>query len=571
MATRFAAGVWAMAAALLTATLAACGSGPAPSASAAAKVVVALQPQTAPDWWFPIESSSAYTNLNGQISDLMYLPLINVTPKDVVTAQGAVAQRVTWNAAGTVYHIYLRRHLNWSNGRPVTARDVVFAWDIIKGSTAKSAPWEYGGTGSGGIPADWKSVVATNSKEVTVTLAQRANPLWFVHNALSQIWPVPESVWNRYPSNMNRELSFIQSIANKPTAAPYKVVDGPWALTAARASQYWTFKPNARYSGHHATIGSLTYQYEGSGAAIFAGLKRGTISVAYLPFSLYGSRAQLKPDVVSHVWVLGFTGIALNETSAAPQVGGLFKKLYIRQALEMGIDQRAIVQKLYDGFAVPDYGPVPSKPGTVFYYPNLPHPYAFNPGAGKALLERHGWAMHHGVMTRNGAALHFQLIYPSGSITDARIVQLIQSYWAQEGVQVTLRPMQKNSIYALSPGQSTWAASWAGNGWTYEPDYYPTGGELFACNAASNGTGYCAGTMDRLIRNTYLPGTAAQVSANMQAYQRYAIQQLPELWMPHYALLTVHAPNVHGFNRWFNSVTYYNQPNHWTVGASTSK
>lgn len=402
----------------------------------------------------------------------------------------------------------------------------MFAWDIIKGSTAKLVPWEYGGAGSGGIPADWKSVVATNAKEVTVTLAQRANPLWFVHNALSQIWPVPVSVWNRYPGHMNRELSYIQSIANNPTAAPYKVVDGPWMLAAAKASEYWTFRPNPEYSGHHATITELTYQYEGSSAAIFAALKRGTVTAAYLLFSLYGSRARLSPDIVSHVWVLGFTGIALNETAAAPQVGGLFEKLYIRQALEMGIDQAAIIQKLYDGYAVPDYGPVPSKPGTVFYYPNLPHPYQFNVSAGKKLLEDHGWRMQHGVMTRNGQQLRFQLIYPAGSTTDARIVQLIQQSWAREGVQVTLRLLQKNSIYALSPGQSTWAASWAGNGWTYEPDYYPTGGELFACQAASNGTGYCNPTMDRLIRNTYLPGTATQIAANMRAYQKYAIEQL---------------------------------------------
>lgn len=87
-------------------TLAACGAGTAAFSAGAlsSKVVVALEPQTSAGWWFPIESTSAYTNLNGQISDLMYLPLINVTPKDVVTSQGAAA-KVTWNAAGTVYHV----------------------------------------------------------------------------------------------------------------------------------------------------------------------------------------------------------------------------------------------------------------------------------------------------------------------------------------------------------------------------------------------------------------------------------------------------------------------------------
>lgn len=84
------------------------------------EAVVALQPQTSPDWWFPIESAADYTNLNGQISDLMYLPLINVTGKDVLTSQGAATDKVTWNPNGTVYHIYLKKNLNWSNGKPVT-------------------------------------------------------------------------------------------------------------------------------------------------------------------------------------------------------------------------------------------------------------------------------------------------------------------------------------------------------------------------------------------------------------------------------------------------------------------
>jgi len=429
---------------VLAGAVAGCGSQPA--AASSTKVVVALQPETEPDWWFPIESTATYTNLNGQISDLMYLPLINVNDHDVFTAQGGAADRVTWNATGTVYHVFLKPNLKWSNGQPVTSRDVVFCWDIIKGSTLPNAPWEYGGAGSGGIPADWKSVVATTPHEVTVTLASPANPLWFVHNGLSQIWPVPASVWDKYPHNMNRELAFIESVANTPTAPEFQVVDGPWEFWKMISTQYWAFRPNPLYVGHHATIQTLVYQYETSAAAIFAGLKRGTIDAAYLPFSMWGSRGQLTNDVLSHVWVLGFTGIALNETPAAPQVGPLFQHLYIREALEMGIDQPEIIQRFYHGFAVPDYGPVPSQPGTVFYYPNLPTPYTYNPAKGKRILEEHGWHLVHGVMTKDGQALKFTLIYPSSSVTDADIVQLIQNTWAQEGIQVTLRPLEKNEI-----------------------------------------------------------------------------------------------------------------------------
>jgi peptide/nickel transport system substrate-binding protein len=84
-------------------------------------------------------------------------------------------------------------------------------------------------------------------------------------------------------------------------------------------------------------------------------------------------------------------------------IGTAFSHAYVRQALEMGIDQTGIIQSLFHGKGVVEDAPIASEPPTQFYDPALSKPlYPFSPSAGKKLLEDHGWTLSHGVMTKMG-------------------------------------------------------------------------------------------------------------------------------------------------------------------------
>ncbi len=532
-------------------------------------VVVALPIQTAPNWFFPVLASTGFTDTNSQMNFMMYEPLVHISRSDGVNYHKSIASNIQYNKTGTRYVIKLNSRYRWSNGRPVTAQDVVFTWDVIKAASLGNASWAYGGAGGGGIPADWTSVRAVGSREVVVTLAHPANQSWFIHNGLAQIIPVPKSQWDKYPHNMTQELAYIKSIANVPSAKPYHVVDGPFQFAKMQPNNFWEFVPNPRYGGHKASVGEIRFQYETSSSSEFAGLKTGSVDVGYLPPSLWNSKTALSgKDRFWSGYVFGFNMARVNQSPKAPGgLGPVFSQRYVRAALEMGINQQGIIQSFYHGQAVTEDGPVPSQPLTQFYDSALGKaPYPFSPQAGKKLLEAHGWRLVHGVMTKHGVRLSFPLIYASGSTTINDIVQLVKTDWAREGIHVSLVPEPyDNVIQAMHANPAKWNAAFWGGGWTYQPDYYPTGGELFATGSAANAGHYNSATMDRLIQASYAPGTTTQTRKALFAYESWAVRDIPYLWFPWFAQFNETANTVHHVKSTFNPITDLNYPNYWTT------
>lgn len=536
------------------------------AAAAQSPVVIALDPQQSPNFFFPEPSAAAFTELNGQMNHLMYLPLVNITHADTPSFTDAVAQKVTWNKSGTVFDVMLKPNLKWSDGRPVTAADVVFAWDVIQESTVNpKAPWTYGGNGMGGVPSLWKSVVAKGQDEVVVTLNKAVDANWFEIDGLSQIFPVPSFVWDKYPTNPTAELKFIQNIANSPSAPEYKVIDGPYAFSAMVPSQYWSFVANPTYSaGRKPTVQKIVFQYETSNEAEFAALKSGAVQVGYLPFSLYGARGQLTNDSMNVVYTFGFNYMVPNLSAVAQNVKNAFQSVYVRRALEMGINQKGIIQSFYDGYGVVEDDQVPAQPKTIFYDKQATY-YPFNPAAGKRLLEAHGWKLVHGVMTKNGVGLKFTFIFDSGNDTDASIAQYLKTTWAQEGIDVTLQSEQDNSIFANgNSNASKWSMLWWGGGWTYGPDFEPTG-DVFFSPVQGIDTSFESPEMTKLIAATEAAGTQAQHLARFRQFLNYESQQLPYIWMPYYPSFFEVARNVQGVQSSFNPITGFQYPNYWTV------
>jgi peptide/nickel transport system substrate-binding protein len=141
-------------------------------------------------------------------------------------------------------------------------------------------------------------------------------------------------------------------------------------------------------------------------------------------------------------------------------------------------------------------------PKTVFYDAALNHnPYPYNPKAGEKLLEKHGYKLVHGVLTRNNKPLVLTLAYPSGVESELQEVQLMKSDWAAEGIDVNLHPMEADQLESITytPSDSSkWEMS-TGLAWFYDgPGYWPTGGQLFATKAPS-GFGYSNQKEDQLL------------------------------------------------------------------------
>ena len=92
----------------------------------------------------------------------------------------------------------------WSDGKPVTADDVLFFMDMLK---AETSIWPVYVPGE--FPDNVTAMSAPNASTVVFTLDQAYSTNWFLYNELSQITPLPSHAWDK--TSASGAVSFTNS------------------------------------------------------------------------------------------------------------------------------------------------------------------------------------------------------------------------------------------------------------------------------------------------------------------------------------------------------------------------
>jgi peptide/nickel transport system substrate-binding protein len=564
----------ASAAIVLLAGVAACssyggGSGSLTAAeSKAASSNIAIVPtvsgSTADDI-YPLVTGPQVTPYNEQeFQDLMYRPLLwyggEPGSEFGFYNQLSIGDAPVWSDNDTVVTITLKPW-KWSDGQPVTARDVVFFMNLLVADKDN-----YGNYTPGEFPDNVKSYVAVNPSTVQFTLNRSYSPLWFDTAELTDITPFPQQEWDRTSAGgpvgnydltssgavaVNKFLiSQAQQLDAYSTNPIWQVVDGPWRLKSFSTRGDVDLVPNTAYSGPGSKprLTELIERPFTSDTAEFNALLAGTgLTDGYIPSEDTSQVPELKSEgyEVYNTLTYGINYIVINFNS--PADGYLFRQLYIRQALQELVNQPQDVKYAYGGEATPTYGPTPLAPASPYTTPyEESNPYPYSVTSATSLLSSHGWAIRKGgtdTCVRPGTGpdecgagipagkqLAFKFVYASGSQQYSIMMENYQSSASQAGVTVQLSEGQFNEITGItgvcSMGQS--ACNWDGvmyGGTTY--GVYPTGNGLF--NTGANGQGnYSSATADTLISDTMYSSDPSSFTQ----YVNYLAQQLPMIWMP---------------------------------------
>lgn len=554
----------------LTVTIAACSPSsagkpvtPSSGPKSGGTVVDALGPVTGIDWYLPLMAVAYNSTTNATAQALEYKGLYVTGSNGLPDYQRSIASDITWNHSGTLFTVKMNPKWQWSNGTPVTAKDVQFDWQMIQAASAKSAPapWPWTGAGPDSLPTLVKKFTVINAHEFQVTTIHPVNQLWF-EGMLGDFTPFPRSAWDKYPNNSAQELAYLTQNGNNPSF--FTVTDGPFKLKSAVAEQSWTYVPNPHYSGHKPYLSRLIFQYETSDTSEVSGLQTGAVQVGYLPASEYAVRNQLTLDRFVALPSGAIARTLLNFKN--PKVGAIFKQLVVRQAMQMGIDQPTIIRAIDDGLGVMDAGPVIST--SPWLDPALKTPvYPFNPAAGMKLLEKNGWHPVNGVMTNaRGQQLAFSLTYPTGSSSILAMVQLLKQDWAKEDIKVSLSGLPFPTMLQDHRQPTKWEVQsglelTGGIGYSVDES-------VFATHAPLNFIGYSNTTLDKIMADALLPQPSVQASRSaMYAYQEFIAHHLPNLWMPVGDSFREIAKNVHGV---LSSVpvkgSFAIYPQYWWVG-----
>jgi len=558
--------------------LASCGSSVSTASSSGTTKVkggvayFAEAPGSPPNYIFPFINSSVFTNVNlYNFQILMYrnLYFFGNGAKASINYGESLAYPPVYSDNNTTVTIRLKGW-KWSNGETVDARDLVFWMNLMK---ANKTVWaDYTPTD---FPDNVVSYKATGPLTFVMHLNKTYSADWFTYNELSQLVPIP-LFWDKTslsaptPSATSTTApdlttagakavyNFLnaqaQDLASYATNPLWKVVDGPWKLVGFTTVGRATFVPNKAYSGPiKPTLSEFVELPFNSESAEFNVLETGSITYGYLPISDLPQKARLASLGYNFApWLLfGFDYMPLNFNN--PTDGPIFRQLYFRQALQHLVDQQAWISSFLHGLGVPTYSPVPVVPANPFAdQQSKVNPYPYSVQAAATLLKDHGWRLSStgpALCVKPGTAadecgagvalnqpLTINLQFLSGINSVSQEMQSLKSTAAKVGIDIAVSEAPFNTVISnasactSSSASCSWQMANWGGGWSYSPDYYPSGESLFTTGAGANFGSYNSQVANQLVVETQVDASNPQVA--LDSYQNYLVRQLPVIYQP---------------------------------------
>lgn len=415
---------------------------------------------------------------------------------------------VRWQTSkdGLMDRVVMRDDLTWSDGKPVTAHDVVFSFRVIMNPE---------------VPV---LVHRTQTKDVRWVEAYDDHTLVFFHR-----WPQVTNVWNLnfpvipkhvYEETWKRDLTLQSSeehvaLENNPVyAGPYKVASRTRnvELILERREEY--YMQNGKQVRDKPYFKRIRFvPISDSNTALLA-LKTGEIDELELTPEQW--RSQTNDDDYYRQCTKGtgteWSFFYIGWNNARPW----FKDRRVRRAMAYAFDHKEMLEKLNYGLTEPANGPFNPQ---SWMYPKDPPPF-FERDLDKAeeLLREAGWEDHDddGVLDKeiDGETVRFEFTAIVAEVPDrVRIAALLKDNLEQLGIVCNVRPMEISTLFAKME-ERDFDAVLAGFSTGTDPD---TSDNLYSTEAIEQGRNY-VGYSNRYVDGLFQLGK--QVESNTEARER---------------------------------------------------
>jgi peptide/nickel transport system substrate-binding protein len=413
----------------------------------------------------------------------VYEPLVFVNSLQSAKTTPWLASSFAYSNGNKTLSFTIRKGVKWSDGKPMTAADVAFSFNLLKKFKALD------------INAVWSVLSSVTQQGNQVVMTFKAPAVNYFYYIADQVAIVPQHIWS--------------SIAN-PVKYPDTKPVGTGAFTmSACTGQNITYKaspsyyvpgvPKLKQINYPAfTSNDTANTYLANGQAQWGGQFIPSIKKFYLDKS---------PD--NHYW---FPPVA-NVSVFINLKNSILSDPAVRQAMAYAIDRNKVSQ-------VGEYGYEPGSNQSGVVTPTFSswldttqaakygNNYAFNPAKAKAVLKQAGYTPgSDGVMQKAGKKLSFSIINNGGFSDWVASVNVIQADLKAVGIQVTPKNMAAPAYeaalydgdYQLGYGSETGGPTpyYELRQWLYGPNTAAIGQP-----AGSNFERYSNPAIDKLI-NSY--------------------------------------------------------------------
>lgn len=425
---------------------------------------------------------------------------------------------------GKTYTYDLRKGVEFSDGEPFTAKDVVFTYEtILDDKTNNASKSELDALDS--VRAEGKHRVVFELKYPYAPFADRT-VLPIASEAVAGDQNVNSGRYNTEP-----------------------VGTGPYVLTGWRKGEKLSFKANPDYWGGEPSVKRFTVAVIEDDDVRATRLRSGDLDGAVLPPNLASSFEKDDDKKTLNAKTADYRAVSL------PTENEVTGDAAIRRALDAAVDRDAMVKGILNGAGKPAYGPVPTDSPWFTKGTERKHDLA----EAKRILDDAGWKPGKGgIREKDGQRAEFTLWYFSGDklrqdhalayAADAKKAGIDVD--VQAGSREVVQPKLKNDAMLM------------GNGFPADPDFdlYPTLHSSQAGSGWNNMSAYDNETVDKQLDTAR---RSQEKTDRQDAYDRVQRELRKD---PGYTFLT-HIDHVYVVKDGWKGLTTQVEPHDHGIGA----
>lgn len=435
---------------------------------------------------------------------MLFTPLIQFDEK--LQPRPYLAER--WELSDTAVTFHLRRDVKWHDGRPVTAEDVKFTFDLAKNPEAAS-----------GLVG---SVYLTQVRSATVVDPHTIRFTFQAPHAdaLEDFWwaPVPKHLLGSVPPAQLGQAPFNRN----------PVGSGPFRFREWRTGNSLTLEANPDFPasmGGPPKLQRVVFRVIPEATTLVTELLNGTADV--IAYTLLPDQAaQVRQQQGNGFRLINYPGrefyyIGWNNTRPP------FNDPAVRRALGMAINKPQMIQGLLRGFGQPAHGVIPPYSPA---YTDLSAQDRYDVNAARQLLAQAGWRDTNGdgIVEKDGRPLRFVLLTNSENRLRQDIQAFVQQQLRQVGADAQLRTIEFQTMLQQHKAREYDAivTSWILDTFRVDPQ------ALFSCAEArrpgtANRAGYCNPRLDALMTRGTRTADAAQARTTWAEFGRLLQEDQP--------------------------------------------
>lgn len=312
---------------------------------------------------------------------------------------------------GMTWTVTIREDVFFTDGEPLTAKDVAFTYNTIKENSSVN---------------DFTMLDYAEEKNDNTILFHMAKPY--------SIWPYTMAIVGIIP-----EHAYNEQYGENPIGS------GRYLLKQWDKGQQVILEANPNYYGEEPNIKKVTVLFMEEDAA-FTAVKAGQVDLAYssasysaqnvkgyklLSFETVDNRGFNLPAVKAHIE----NGMTIGNDFTCD--------VNVRRAINIGIDREKMIEHVLNGYGTPAYSVCDKMP---WYQESAQVEY--DKEKANILLEEAGWKMgEHDIREKEGILAEFTLLYPTGDSVRQALAEDTKNQLKELGISVKVEGVGWDTAY----------------------------------------------------------------------------------------------------------------------------